>query len=45
MGTAPSRKVRVWGPLARVVHSGLVVASATAWLTAGALQPPRGFQG
>lgn len=37
MNTAPRSKVRVWEPLVRVFHWGLVAAFATAWRTADEL--------
>jgi cytochrome b len=45
MNTGPSSKVRVWDPLVRVFHWGLVAAFATAWLTADELQPVHEFAG
>lgn len=39
MNTGPSSKIRVWDPLVRVFHWGLVATFATAWLTADELQP------
>ena len=45
MNTAPRSKVRVWDPLVRVFHWGLVAAFATAWLTADELQPVHEFAG
>lgn len=38
-------KVRVWDPLVRVFHWGLVAAFATAWLTAEEVQPVHEFAG
>lgn len=48
--TAPAQApggptVRVWDRLVRVFHWGLVAAFATAWLTAGELQPVHEFAG
>lgn len=37
--------IRVWDPLLRVFHWGLVLAFATAWLTAEELQPVHEFAG
>lgn len=37
--------VRVWDPLVRVFHWGLVAAFATAWLTADEVQPVHEFAG
>lgn len=45
MNTGPSSKVRVWDPLVRVFHWGLVAAFATAWRTADELQPVHEFAG
>lgn len=45
MKAGPSGKVRVWDPLVRVFHWGLVAAFATAWLTADELQPVHEFAG
>ncbi len=36
---AAARRIRVWEPLVRVIHWGLVGAFATAWLTADDIQP------
>ena len=45
METGPTGTVRVWDPLVRVFHWGLVAAFATAWLTADELQPVHEFAG
>lgn len=45
MNTGTSGKVRVWDPLVRVFHWGLVAAFATAWLTADELQPMHEISG
>ncbi|MDR5651438.1 cytochrome b/b6 domain-containing protein [Ruixingdingia sedimenti] len=45
MNTGPNSKVRVWDPLLRVFHWGLVASFATAWLTADELQPVHEFAG
>lgn len=45
MNSGPSSKVRVWDPLVRVFHWGLVAVFATAWLTADELQPVHEFAG
>lgn len=42
---ASAATVRVWDPLVRVFHWGLVVAIATAWLTADEVQPVHEFAG
>ena len=44
-GRVPGRRLRVWDPLVRVFHWGLVAAFATAWLTADELQPVHEFAG
>lgn len=43
--TGTAGKVRVWDPLVRVFHWGLVGAFATAWLTADELQPAHEIAG
>ena len=45
MKAGSSGKVRVWDPLVRVFHWGLVAAFAAAWLTADELQPVHEFAG
>ncbi|WP_109563925.1 cytochrome b/b6 domain-containing protein [Jannaschia seohaensis] len=42
---AAAGTVRVWDPLIRVFHWGLVAAVATAWLTADEIQPVHEFAG
>ena len=37
--TKDAAPLRVWDPLVRVFHWGLVAAFATAWLTADEVQP------
>jgi cytochrome b len=39
MSAGPALTVRIWDPVVRVFHWGLVAAFATAWLTADELQP------
>lgn len=38
-------RVRIWDPIVRIFHWGLVVAFATAWLTADEIQPVHEFAG
>ena len=38
-------RVRVWDPVIRIFHWGLVIAFATAWLTADEIQPVHEFAG
>lgn len=45
INTRPTGSIRVWDPLIRVFHWGLVAAFATAWLTADELQPVHEFAG
>jgi cytochrome b len=45
MKAGPAGKVRVWDPLIRVFHWGLVAAFATVWLTADELQYVHEFAG
>lgn len=40
-----ARSVRVWDPLVRIFHWGVVGAFATAWLTAEEIQPVHEFAG
>lgn len=42
---SPANWVRVWDPLLRIFHWTLVVAFATAWLTADEMQPVHEFAG
>ncbi len=42
---AAATTIRVWDPLVRVFHWGLVAAFATAWLTADEMQPVHEFAG
>lgn len=44
-GAEAAGKVRVWDPLVRAFHWGLVGAFGLAWLTADALQPVHEFAG
>ena len=43
--TKDAATVRVWDPLVRLFHWGLVAAFATAWLTADEVQPVHEFAG
>ncbi len=45
MQTEDATTLRVWDPLVRVFHWGLVAAFATAWLTADEVQPVHEFAG
>ena len=42
---ASAATMRIWDPLVRVFHWGLVAAVATAWLTADEVQPVHEFAG
>lgn len=43
--TKDAATLRVWDPLVRVFHWGLVAAFAAAWLTADEVQPVHEFAG